>query len=105
MTPLTIDKRTFHSIMSTHHLCNAKAVSEIVEWHVIVVVVDGEQECPQGGQVQPEGRGELKVEEHLLHQHQQLLVLPLAAVERHLTQSQPQLFRGGHLAKPRKSHK
>jgi len=72
-------------------------VSEIVEWHVIVIVVDGEQESSQGGQVQPEGRGELKVEEHLLHQHQQLLVLPLSAVKRHLTQPQPQLFRGGNL--------
>lgn len=93
------------SFLFTHHLCNAKAVSEIVEWHVIVVVIDGEQEGSQGGQVQPEGRGQLKVKEHLLHQHQQLLVLPLSAVEHHLTQSQPQLFRGGNLAATRKSQK
>ena len=76
----------------THHLCDAEAVSEVVERHHIVVLEDPEQEASERVQLHREAFGEVEVDEHLLQQEQHLLLRPLPAVEGRRPQLLENLF-------------
>lgn len=75
-----------------YHLRYAETVPEIVEWHFVIVFINGEQERSESDHWYRERLGEVEIHEHPLEKLEDLLVGPLHAIERRESQALSHLF-------------
>jgi len=81
----------------THHLGNAEAVPKVVEGHLVVVLVDLVEPFAERVHRDAELLDEAQLDEHGLHEVDDVGVAPLVGVEGRQAQGGPHLLREGRI--------